>query len=221
MRHSGVLRTWHPDRGFGFIAPTQGGRELFVHVSSFQGRSDALCEGERLSYELGTDKDGKPQALKVQREALVSGRHQGRALKASSKRSARPLAWVVALAVVLGLSVFGYGRWAPGHRASSVPLEAALTDPTPPQPSVPVTAPSPPPTSDSQRSPAPAPSIRSSPTPTPAPARASPSFRCDGRLHCSQMTSCEEAHYFLAHCPGVKMDGNNDGVPCEQQWCGR
>ena len=45
------------------------------------------------------------------------------------------------------------------------------------------------------------------------------SFKCDGRTHCSQMTSCAEATYFLKNCPGVKMDGNNDGVPCEQQWC--
>ncbi|MDM0041452.1 excalibur calcium-binding domain-containing protein [Variovorax sp. J22G21] len=44
-------------------------------------------------------------------------------------------------------------------------------------------------------------------------------FRCDGRTHCSQMTSCAEATYFLKNCPGTKMDGNNDGVPCEQQWC--
>jgi len=44
-------------------------------------------------------------------------------------------------------------------------------------------------------------------------------FRCDGRTHCSQMTSCKEATYFLKNCPGVKMDGDNDGIPCEQQWC--
>jgi hypothetical protein len=44
-------------------------------------------------------------------------------------------------------------------------------------------------------------------------------FLCDGRKYCSQMTSCQEATYFLKNCPGVKMDGNNDGVPCEQQWC--
>jgi Excalibur calcium-binding domain len=44
-------------------------------------------------------------------------------------------------------------------------------------------------------------------------------FTCDGRTHCSQMTSCAEAAYFLKNCPGVKMDGDNDGVPCEQQWC--
>ncbi|MFZ1679714.1 MAG: excalibur calcium-binding domain-containing protein, partial [Rhizobiaceae bacterium] len=47
------------------------------------------------------------------------------------------------------------------------------------------------------------------------------SFKCDGRTHCSQMTSCEEATFFLRNCPNVKMDGNNDGVPCEKQWCNR
>lgn len=44
-------------------------------------------------------------------------------------------------------------------------------------------------------------------------------FACDGRVYCSQMTSCAEATYFIEHCPGTKMDGNNDGVPCEKQWC--
>lgn len=44
-------------------------------------------------------------------------------------------------------------------------------------------------------------------------------FKCDGRIYCSQMTSCAEATYFLRNCPGTKMDGNNDGIPCERQWC--
>ena len=46
-----------------------------------------------------------------------------------------------------------------------------------------------------------------------------PRFQCDGRLLCSQMTSCSEAKLFLKNCPGVKMDGDRDGVPCEEQWC--
>ena len=53
----------------------------------------------------------------------------------------------------------------------------------------------------------------------PAAAAASP-YQCDGRTMCSQMRSCGEAQYFLQHCPGTAMDGDNDGVPCEQQWCG-
>ena len=47
----------------------------------------------------------------------------------------------------------------------------------------------------------------------------STSYKCDGRIYCSQMTSCAEAKFFLANCPGVKMDGDNDGIPCEKQWC--
>ncbi|MBV5347518.1 excalibur calcium-binding domain-containing protein [bacterium] len=46
-------------------------------------------------------------------------------------------------------------------------------------------------------------------------------FKCDGRIHCSQMTSCSEAKYFLSRCPGVKMDGDGDGIPCEDQLCNR
>jgi len=44
-------------------------------------------------------------------------------------------------------------------------------------------------------------------------------FKCDGRIYCSQMRSCQEATFFLNNCPGTKMDGNNDGIPCERQWC--
>lgn len=44
-------------------------------------------------------------------------------------------------------------------------------------------------------------------------------FSCDGRLHCSQMTSCDEATYFLKNCPGTRMDGDGDGIPCERQHC--
>ncbi|UWX04032.1 excalibur calcium-binding domain-containing protein [Pseudoxanthomonas sp. NC8] len=52
-----------------------------------------------------------------------------------------------------------------------------------------------------------------------APQPASAAFRCDGRTQCPQMTSCAEATYFVQHCPGAEMDGDGDGVPCEQQWC--
>lgn len=52
-----------------------------------------------------------------------------------------------------------------------------------------------------------------------APQQPVQAFQCDGRTHCSQMTSCEEAKFFLRHCPGTQMDGDGDGVPCEAQWC--
>ena len=42
-----------------------------------------------------------------------------------------------------------------------------------------------------------------------------PSYSCDGRQYCSQMTSRAEAEFFLKNCPNTKMDGDYDGIPCE------
>ena len=44
---------------------------------------------------------------------------------------------------------------------------------------------------------------------------ANSSFKCDGRVHCSQMTSRAEAEFFVRNCPNTKMDGDRDGIPCE------
>ncbi|GAA5192049.1 cold shock domain-containing protein [Ferrimonas gelatinilytica] len=44
-------------------------------------------------------------------------------------------------------------------------------------------------------------------------------FRCEGKTYCSEMRSCAEAKFYLANCPGTKMDGDGDGIPCERQWC--
>lgn len=53
--------------------------------------------------------------------------------------------------------------------------------------------------------------------------RAAPaSFACEpGKTHCTHMRSLDEARFYLRHCPDVKLDGDNDGEPCEQQFAGR
>ncbi len=43
-------------------------------------------------------------------------------------------------------------------------------------------------------------------------------YQCDGRQHCSQMNSYEEAKFFIENCPHTKMDGDHDGIPCERQF---
>ena len=74
----------------------------------------------------------------------------------------------------------------------------------------------------SPSTPAPLPSAKERPTAAVTPVQPpAASFKCDGRKTCSQMTSCAEAKYFLAHCPGVTMDGDGNGIPCERQWCNK
>jgi cold shock CspA family protein len=54
----------------------------------------------------------------------------------------------------------------------------------------------------------------------PAPVTSNPAkYACDGRTMCREMTSCQEATWFIRNCPDTKMDGDDDGVPCESQWC--
>ena len=44
-------------------------------------------------------------------------------------------------------------------------------------------------------------------------------YSCTGKQHCSQMSSCEEATFYINNCPRTKMDGDGDGIPCERQFC--
>lgn len=65
--------------------------------------------------------------------------------------------------------------------------------------------------------------MATSPTPTsalsPATATRSPGVDCEHHARCSQVRSCAEARFYLRQCPGAQMDGDQDGEPCEQQWC--
>ena len=45
-------------------------------------------------------------------------------------------------------------------------------------------------------------------------------FSCQGKTRCNEMTSCEEATFYLQNCPGTKIDGDGDGIPCERTLCG-
>lgn len=60
-------------------------------------------------------------------------------------------------------------------------------------------------------------SANSSPEPVPTPTREPVNnlYQCDGRQYCSQMNSRAEAEFFLKNCPNTQMDGDDDGIPCE------
>ena len=49
----------------------------------------------------------------------------------------------------------------------------------------------------------------------------STAFQCQPKkTYCSEMSSCAEAYFHQNQCGGTKMDGDGDGIPCEDQWCG-
>jgi cold shock protein len=62
---TGVVKWFNPTKGYGFIQPDQGGADVFVHVSAVQAAGlNGLNEGQKLSYELATNK-GKTSAANL------------------------------------------------------------------------------------------------------------------------------------------------------------
>ena len=66
----GVLKTWKEDRGFGFITPDNGGRDLFVHISAIRQASRRPVPGDIIYYQVVRDKNGKFRAINANIEGI-------------------------------------------------------------------------------------------------------------------------------------------------------
>lgn len=63
---AGSVVTYFEEKGFGFLRPDNGGRDVFFHISRLnQGQASDLVPGARVVYELGMDRTGKMAASSV------------------------------------------------------------------------------------------------------------------------------------------------------------
>jgi cold shock protein len=70
MRRQGTVKFFNKDKGFGFIAPEDGSKDVFVHISAVQrGGIPWLEEGMKISFAVLDDSRGRgPQATDLQIE---------------------------------------------------------------------------------------------------------------------------------------------------------
>jgi CspA family cold shock protein len=60
---TGTVKWFNPAKGFGFIAPDEGDKDVFVHISALERAGiRGLDEGQRVEYELEPGRDGKSSA---------------------------------------------------------------------------------------------------------------------------------------------------------------
>ena len=60
---TGTVKWFNPAKGFGFIQPEDGGKDVFVHISALERAGIAsITEGQKLEYELAAGRDGRASA---------------------------------------------------------------------------------------------------------------------------------------------------------------
>ena len=63
---TGSVMTYFEEKGFGFLRPDGGGKDIFFHISRLhQGEATELVPGVKISFELGMDRNGKIAASSV------------------------------------------------------------------------------------------------------------------------------------------------------------
>jgi len=65
MRIKGKINSWNDKKGFGFIAPTNSGKQVFFHISAFSNGDRRPKINQIVNYTLSKDKGGRPRAVKV------------------------------------------------------------------------------------------------------------------------------------------------------------
>lgn len=67
MSNTGTVKFFNADKGYGFIAPDQGGNDTFVHISAVERAGMVtLQQNQRIGYDLEEDRRGKMAAVNLQ-----------------------------------------------------------------------------------------------------------------------------------------------------------
>ena len=189
-RLKGTLHKWVDEKGFGFITPQKSKQEIFIHISAFDKNLPRRPQaGDTVFFYTQKSENGKTKAV----DAIIEGVipiYQKIPSKTRTYRREHSSKSSWKFLVLCTVIIIVIGTTIYNRFLSNKGSEFPRV---------------------SQLSKA----FNATQNPVQSPSR----YTCNGKTHCSQMTSCEEATFYQQNCPGTTMDGDGDGVPCESQWC--
>jgi uncharacterized membrane protein YsdA (DUF1294 family)/cold shock CspA family protein len=106
VRTKGRITSWNDEKGFGFITPFDGGRQIFIHVSALSNRSRRPELNEVVTYSVTTDKQGRPCAA----DATLAGDKLTKKAQKKSKKTVM-LVSIVFLTAIGASSLTGHLSW--------------------------------------------------------------------------------------------------------------
>lgn len=64
---TGTVKWFNTDKGYGFIAPEDGGKDVFVHISAVERAGlTGLADNQKVSFDLESGRDGRASAANIQ-----------------------------------------------------------------------------------------------------------------------------------------------------------
>ena len=195
--NKGLLKSWKTDKGFGFIKSDTLEHDTFIHISALKHMSRKPKVGDTIYFEVATQPDGKTKAVNCRIEGVAElkapyqkhNQQPYRMAKSNFVSSFLGKVASISIIAVLGfVAVNKYNHYKSSEQFNSQPPVITNADLA---------------TFDAQY-----PNIMIP--------KSTHNFTCDGRQHCSQMSSRAEAVFFINNCPNTKMDGDGDGKLCER-----
>jgi len=228
----GKIKKYNSERGFGFIA-LEGQADIFFHITDFPKAGGEPKVGELLKFLIVQDKD-KFKAANIVRLDLKSSHSSSHFVSNSeissnailpnnpqSSSKKRMIVTVIGLMIIAVLAVLVLKKYQSYQQSQKLKAAQLIEE----QKKIVIAQ---------RQALGDLPEVKLSKKteqalkaiPTPAvhhdqkrleqqPLIAQTQFSCDGRTLCSQMRSRAEAEYFINNCSNTKMDGDNDGIPCE------
>ncbi len=191
--YKGKIKTWNDDRGFGFIKSDQLKGDTFLHISTLKGMSRKPRVGDVIHFDVTQQMDGKQKATNCRIEGVAKVATPVRRTSKSRKqyKPVRKKQGLFSKLIPLAILVSIVFGYQKFATSSSTPVLELFN-----------------------------PDDVLSLFDTGTSSTSTQRFSCQGKKYCSEMRSCKEAMFYQNNCPGTKMDGDRDGIPCESQHCG-